>query len=105
MATNKIFNPSTNVTIVAGGLSQSFSLGTIDASNMSMTLTNNGPSTAFFDFAAAIDVNRGGVQTLQVGQSVLLTNAGSMTSIAAQTINGGATIVAQRGSVAVQETF
>lgn len=105
MATNRLFAPSSNVTIVAGGFSQSFSLGTVDASNMAMTLTNNGPSTVFYDWASVIDINRGGVQTLQVGQSILLTNAGSMTSIATQTISGGATIIAQRGSLSTQEVF
>lgn len=105
MATNRIFAPSSNVTIVAGGFSQSFSLGTIDASNMAMTLTNNGPSTVFYDFALAIDINRGSTQTLQVGEAVLLQNSGSMTTIAAQTISGGATIIAQRGSLSTQEVF
>lgn len=105
MATNRIFTISASTTIAATGISNSFSLSAFDASNMAMTLTNNGPSTVAVDFAFAIDVNRSTYQALAPGQSVLLTNAGSMTSIAAQTVGGGASLVVSRGSVAVQNSF
>lgn len=100
---SNLFTPSATSTLTATGMSQGFSLGTVDAGNMSIVLNNTGPNVALYDWSAAIDPNR--AQVLQPGQSVLIKNAGSQTAIALQGFPFGTTVVFQRGSVTTQETF
>jgi hypothetical protein len=80
-------------------------LPAVDGGNTATVLSNAGPNPVWFAWASSAGPNVGGSQVLNPGYNTLITNAGSMTSIALCAFPFGANVTFQRGSVSTIQEF